>query len=62
MSISMTPQHLVGHRGARFEAPENTLSGFAALRASGVQKVELDVHLNKDQELIVIHDITTDRT
>jgi len=53
---------LFGHRGARNEAPENTLAGFRYLRSLDVHKVELDIRLSKDEELIVIHDITLDRT
>lgn len=53
---------LFGHRGARNEAPENTLAGFRYLRSLDVHKVELDIRLSKDDELIVIHDITLDRT
>lgn len=56
------PHHIVGHRGARAEAPENTLGGFRYLRNLGIQKVELDVHLSQDDQLMVIHDTTTDRT
>mgnify|MGYP002513534686 CR=1 FL=1 len=41
--------------------PENSLAGFRA----AVEKdygIELDVHLSKDGELVVIHDETVDRT
>ena len=53
---------LVGHRGARGEAPENTLAGFAHARAVGVDALELDVRLSADGQLVVIHDQTVDRT
>jgi glycerophosphoryl diester phosphodiesterase len=54
---------IFGHRGARGEAPENTLSGFAHARHKiGVSAFELDVHLSADGELVVIHDATVDRT
>lgn len=53
---------IIGHRGARREAPENTLGGFAYLRALGINRVELDLHLTRDQQLVVIHDYTTLRT
>lgn len=51
-----------GHRGARAEAPENTIAGFAFAERVGVQAVELDVRLSADEELVVIHDATVDRT
>ena len=53
---------LVGHRGARGEAPENTLEGFAYLRQLGINAVELDIQLSQDNQLMVIHDTQLDRT
>lgn len=51
-----------GHRGARGYAPENTLPSFSLAREMGVDGVELDVHLSRDGEVIVIHDATLNRT
>jgi glycerophosphoryl diester phosphodiesterase len=56
------PVLVYGHRGARGEAPENTLAGFAYAQQVGVQAVELDVRLSADEQLVVIHDATVDRT
>jgi glycerophosphoryl diester phosphodiesterase len=53
---------IVAHRGASFEAPENTLAAFKRAWALGVEAVELDVHLTADGEVVVIHDPTTLRT
>lgn len=53
---------LVGHRGARGEAPENTLAGFDHALALGVDALELDVRLSADDRLVVVHDETLDRT
>lgn len=53
---------LIGHRGARGEAPENTLSGFRYLRKLGVKAAELDILVSADGELVVIHDSFLDRT
>lgn len=53
---------IYGHRGARGEAPENTLAGFRHCLEQGVRRCELDLHLSKDGELIVIHDPTLKRT
>lgn len=53
---------VIGHRGARGEAPENTLSGFRYLRRLGVLAVELDIQVSGDGELVVIHDYVLERT
>lgn len=53
---------ILGHRGARGEAPENTLSGFRHLRNLGIRAVEFDIQVAGDGQLVVIHDDTVDRT
>src|SRR5687768_9710541 len=53
---------LLGHRGARFEAPENTLPGFRYAIDLGLEAVEFDLRLTRDGEVVVIHDETVDRT
>lgn len=52
----------IGHRGARKEAPENTLGGFRYLRDLGLKAVEFDVRQLSDGTLIVIHDDSLLRT
>lgn len=47
---------LQGHRGARGLLPENTLEGFAAALAIGVDTVELDVGMTADDVVVVTHD------
>lgn len=44
------------HRGASHEAPANTLAAFELAADMGADGVELDVHLSRDGELVVIHD------
>lgn len=53
---------ILGHRGASHYAPENTLPAFELALDQGADGVELDVHLSKDGELIVMHDERIDRT
>ena len=53
---------VIAHRGARFEAPENTVAGFRWANRLGVGAVEFDIRLTRDDELVVIHDPTVDRT
>src|SRR5665648_5247 len=52
---------IIGHRGAKGIAPENSLSGFKKAIELGIDGVELDVHLTKDGKLIVIHDMDLKR-
>ena len=47
---------IIGHRGARGEAPENTLGGFQYIHDLGIRAVEFDVRQLKDDALIVMHD------
>ncbi len=53
---------IYGHRGAKGEAPENTLTSFRRCLEHGVRRCELDLHLSADNELMVIHDPTLKRT
>ena len=53
---------IMGHRGAAALEPENTLLSIGRAIEIGVDAVEIDVRLNKDKELVVIHDSTVDRT
>lgn len=53
---------VISHRGARFEVPENTLEGFRHAIALGMTAVEYDIHITADDQLVVIHDATVDRT
>lgn len=52
----------VAHRGASAYAPENTRAAFRKGVELGADLLELDVHLSKDGELIIIHDEKIDRT
>jgi glycerophosphoryl diester phosphodiesterase len=51
-----------GHRGAAALAPENTLAAFRKAMALGVDALEMDLHVTRDGEVVVIHDETLDRT
>jgi glycerophosphoryl diester phosphodiesterase len=53
---------IVGHRGASFDAPENSL---ASMKLAWVQKadgIETDISLSKDGKMVVMHDDNTKRT
>jgi glycerophosphoryl diester phosphodiesterase len=53
---------IIGHRGARSLAPENTLAAARKALQVGADMWELDVAVTSDGELVVIHDDTLDRT
>jgi glycerophosphoryl diester phosphodiesterase len=55
------PVEIIGHRGASYLAPENTIASFKLGWEKGAD-VELDVYLTKDNRIVVIHDETTKRT
>lgn len=52
----------IGHRGAKGHVVENTIESFLKAFELGADGIELDIHLSADQEAIVIHDETVDRT
>jgi glycerophosphoryl diester phosphodiesterase len=53
---------LIAHRGARNLWAENSLEGFRRTADLPVDAVELDLHLSRDGEVVVIHDPLLDRT
>ena len=53
---------IFGHRGYKGKYPENTILSFKKAIELEIDGIELDVHLSKDKELIVIHDETVNRT
>jgi len=46
---------VIGHRGAGYLLPENTLDGFKLAYDLGCSTVELDIHLTRDSQAAVIH-------
>jgi glycerophosphoryl diester phosphodiesterase len=56
------PPEVISHRGESADAPENTLAAFRLSWERNVPAFELDVHLTKDDRLVVIHDADTERT
>jgi len=53
---------IVAHRGASYDAPENTRSAFMLAWDQKADASELDVWLSKDGQVVVLHDETTKRT
>lgn len=66
---TIMPNHLkaatpsiVAHRGASYDAPENTLPSVLLAWEQNADATEVDIHLTKDNQVIALHDRTTGRT
>ena len=53
---------VMGHRGARGLAPENTIDGMKLAWRLGVDMIETDVYLTKDNVIVLCHDDDVFRT
>lgn len=60
--LALARPWVVAHRGGTVLGAENRLSTFEKAIALGVDAIELDIHLTRDNKLVVIHDETVDRT
>ncbi len=52
---------ILAHRGDSAKFPENTLPAFLSAQALGVDVIETDVHITRDEKVIIWHDDTLDR-
>lgn len=53
---------IIAHRGASYEAPENTLPSFNLGWKQNTDACELDIYLTADRQIVVMHDAATTRT
>lgn len=62
-AIELKPKNplLIAHRGNTRDYPENTVDSFSYAFELGADGIELDVHLNNQGEVIVVHDYLFDR-
>jgi glycerophosphoryl diester phosphodiesterase len=60
-SFSQNPI-IIAHRGASAYAPENTISAFEKAIEMGAIIIETDVHQTKDNVVVIMHDLSVDRT
>lgn len=58
----MKSPSIIAHRGASYDAPENTIASFKLAVEQNADGIELDIHLSADKEIVVIHDSTFERT
>ncbi len=63
-TIAETPvmPGIVAHRGASYEAPENTLAALRLAWSMGAESSEIDVRVTADRQVVLMHDDTTRRT
>ena len=52
---------VVAHRGDSKHFPENTIEAFLSAVEMGIDVIETDVHLSKDNQVVIWHDETLDR-
>ena len=60
--LSLSTVTAIAHRGGSALRPENTMLAFDHAVALGVDAIECDVHLSRDDEVVIIHDATLERT
>jgi len=53
---------IIAHRGASYDAPENTLSAFRLAAEQGADGLEFDVQLSADGVPVIFHDAKLERT
>jgi glycerophosphoryl diester phosphodiesterase len=53
---------IIAHRGDSTARPENTLASCRQALAVGVDIVEVDIQLTADGQVVVLHDVTVNRT
>ncbi len=62
MTSPLNIPRIIGHRGAKATAPENTLAGIRQAKTEGASWVEFDVKLTSDGHAVLMHDETVERT
>ncbi len=60
--VQADPPRIVAHRGASFDAPENTLAAFQLAWEQGADAIEGDFFLTRDGQIVCVHDANTQRT
>ena len=53
---------VIAHRGVPVREPENTLSSFALALAQGADALETDLRITRDDQIVLFHDATLERT
>lgn len=53
---------IMAHQGGEKQWPSNTMLAFRQAHKLGADVLDMDVHLSRDGELVLMHDTTVDRT
>ena len=62
LNSNFTLPKLIGHRGVKNLKPENTLESITTAFDLGLECIEIDVKISKDNIPLLLHDDTLDRT
>ena len=60
-ATNLHAQLIAAHRGASQDAPENSSASFMLAWEQDADAIETDFHLTSDQQIVCIHDPTTER-
>lgn len=61
LTLRLNAVEIIAHRGASYDAPENTLPAMRLAWEQGADAIELDLWLSRDGRLVVFHDADTRR-
>jgi glycerophosphoryl diester phosphodiesterase len=61
LPLSLTAVEIIAHRGASYDAPENTLASVKLAWVQGADAAEVDLWLSKDDQVVVMHDANSKR-
>src|SRR5687767_13972888 len=62
LAATLQAVEIVAHRGASYDAPENTMAAHQLAWKQNADAVETDIWLTKDGKVIVSHDKNAKRT
>ncbi|KAG2207502.1 hypothetical protein INT47_004250 [Mucor saturninus] len=62
LNFNIRVPDVIAHRGFSAENPENTLISYENAVKAGTTALEGDIRLSKDKEIVMMHDLTLNRT
>src|SRR5262245_31253898 len=61
LATRLNAVEIIGHRGAAYDAPENTMASFKTAWSQNADAIETDLWLSKDGKIVIMHDGDTKR-